>query len=74
MYLEQAYRNLRQFEKAGAQRMIPLLEALIKSDDEKLVLGSILHQFYWKTFTGNDAIEPAPEPPVEGDVPPASVS
>lgn len=74
VYLEQAYRNLRQFEKAGAQRMIPLLEALIKSDDEKLVLGSILHQFYWKTFTGNDAIESAPEPPVEGDVPPASAS
>jgi hypothetical protein len=35
--------------------MIPLLENLIKSDDEKQVLGMILHQFYWKAFTGNDA-------------------
>jgi ATP-dependent RNA helicase DeaD len=55
VYLEQAYRNLKQTEKNGAKRMIPLLEDLIKSDDEKAVLGMILHQFYWKAFTGNDA-------------------
>jgi ATP-dependent RNA helicase DeaD len=54
VYLEQAYRNLKQTEKNGANRMIPLLESLIKSDDEKRVLGMILHQFYWKAFTGND--------------------
>jgi ATP-dependent RNA helicase DeaD len=55
VYLEQAYRNLKLTEKNGAKRMIPLLESLIKSDDEKAVLGMILHQFYWKAFTGNDA-------------------
>lgn len=57
VYLEQAYRNLKQTEKNGAKRMIPLLEDLIKSDDEKAVLGMILHQFYWKAFTGNEGAE-----------------
>jgi ATP-dependent RNA helicase DeaD len=57
VYLEQAYRNLKQTEKNGAKRMIPLLEDLIKSDDEKAVLGMILHQFYWKAFTGNEVAE-----------------
>ncbi len=53
-YLEQAYRDLKQADQLGARRMVPLLESLISSDDEKLVLGMILHQFYWKAFTGND--------------------
>lgn len=78
VYLEQAYRNFKQFEKSGAKRMMPLIDSLIKSDDEKLVLGSILHQFYWKTFTGNEAVEPVVEPvveaPAEGDAPAASAS
>ena len=65
VYLEQAYRNFKQFEKTGAKRMMPLIDSLIKSDDEKLVLGSILHQFYWKTFTGNEGTATAPEAPVE---------
>jgi ATP-dependent RNA helicase DeaD len=67
VYLEQAYRDLKQSEKQGAERMVPLLDALIRSDDEKLVLGMILHQFYWKAFTGNDA------PAASGEaVPPVS--
>lgn len=67
VYLEQAYRGLKQSERIGVQRMIPLLDDLIKSDDEKRVLGMILHQFYWKTFTGNDSAQKpdttAPEVP-----------
>jgi ATP-dependent RNA helicase DeaD len=57
VYLEQAYRNLKQTDKKGADRMVPLLEDLIKSDDEKKVLGNILHQFYWQAFTGNEEAE-----------------
>jgi ATP-dependent RNA helicase DeaD len=74
VYLEQAYRGLRPAEKNGAQRMIPLIDALIKSDDEKRVLGSILHQFYWKTFTGNDGADHTAEAPAEGETPPASAT
>ncbi len=69
VYLEQAYRNFKQFEKTGAKRMMPLIDSLIKSDDEKLVLGSILHQFYWKTFTGNEGVAPAAETPIEEETP-----
>jgi ATP-dependent RNA helicase DeaD len=76
VYLEQAYRGLKRTEKAGADRMIPLLEDLIKSDDEKKVLGMILHQFYWKAFTGNDAAElpdsTAPQAPPDDDTSPAT--
>ncbi|HEX2612798.1 MAG TPA: DEAD/DEAH box helicase [Fibrobacteria bacterium] len=59
VYLEQAYRGLKQTDKKGADRMVPLLEDLIKSDDEKKVLGMLLHQFYWQAFTGNEAGEEA---------------
>jgi ATP-dependent RNA helicase DeaD len=70
VYLEQAYRGLKQSEKKGAERMIPLLDSLINSEDEKKVLGMILHQFYWKAFTGNDSAErPDSTPPVSEEIP-----
>ncbi len=66
VYLEQAYRDLKPSEKSGALRMVPLLESLINSDEEKRVLGMILSQFYWKRFTSNDAADPA------GEIPPGA--
>jgi len=56
VFLEQELRGLKQADKAGAKRMLPLIDHLISSDDEKIVLGMILHQFYWKKFTGNDEV------------------
>lgn len=64
VYLEQELRGLKQTEKAGATRMLPLIDHLIKSDEEKMVLGMILHQFYWKKFSG---IDPDAEPETEAD-------
>jgi ATP-dependent RNA helicase DeaD len=62
VYLEQELRGLKQTEKMGAQRMLPLIDHLIKSDEEKMVLGMILHQFYWKKFSGIEGeAEPNPE-------------
>jgi len=69
VYLEQAYRNMKQPEKTGTKRMVSLVDTLIKSDDEKLVLASVIHQFYWKTFTGNDEIEPPPAAAPEIETP-----
>jgi ATP-dependent RNA helicase DeaD len=54
VFLEQELRGLKQGDRVGAQRMLPLIDHLISSDDEKIVLGMILHQFYWKKFTGNE--------------------
>jgi ATP-dependent RNA helicase DeaD len=67
VYLEQEFRQLKQNDLVGANRMIPLLESLISSDDEKQVLGMMLHKFYWTHFTG--LTEPLPredEPAEEG--------
>ncbi len=64
VYLEQEFRQLRQSDQSGAKRMVPLLEALISSEEEKMALGMILHKFYWMHFTGLS--EPLPrddEPP-----------
>jgi ATP-dependent RNA helicase DeaD len=58
VYLEQEFRQLKQNDLAGANRMIPLLDSLISSDDEKQVLGMMLHKFYWTHFTG--LTEPLP--------------
>jgi ATP-dependent RNA helicase DeaD len=52
VFLEQEFRQLKQNDLAGATRMIPLLDALISSEDEKQVLGMMLHKFYWTRFTG----------------------
>jgi ATP-dependent RNA helicase DeaD len=52
VYLEQEFRQLRQSDQNGARRMVPLLEALISSEEEKMALGMILHKFYWTHFTG----------------------
>ena len=58
-------------KKVALKPIGPVVEKLrmIKSDDEKQVLGSILHQFYWKTFTGNDGAAIAPEAPIEEENP-----
>ena len=58
VYLEQEFRLLKQNDLVGAKRMVPLLESLISSDDEKQVLGMMLHKFYWTKFTG--LTEPLP--------------
>ena len=60
VYLEQEFRQLKQGDKSGAARMVPLLESLIRSEEEKEVLGMILHKFYWRHFTGLQ--EPLPKP------------
>ena len=52
VYLEQEFRTLKQTDRQGAQRMMPLIDALIKSEEEKAVLGMMLHKFYWTKFTG----------------------
>jgi ATP-dependent RNA helicase DeaD len=58
VYLEQEFRKLKQSDLAGANRMVPLLDALISSEDEKQVLGMMLHKFYWTHFSG--LTEPLP--------------
>ena len=60
VFLEQEFRTLKQNDLVGAKRMIPLLDALIDSEDEKQVLGMMLHKFYWTHFTGLS--EPLPRP------------
>ncbi len=61
VYLEQEYRQIKQPERQGAERMLPLLNALINSEDEKKVLGMILNKFYWEKFTGLKADEIVPK-------------
>jgi ATP-dependent RNA helicase DeaD len=51
VYLEQNSRHLKPHELDGAKRMLPLLDDLMNSEDEKLALGMLLHSFYWKKFT-----------------------
>ena len=48
--LEQDYRDLKKHEQISAQRMLPLLEQLMNSEEEKLTLGMLLHKFYWSKF------------------------
>ena len=57
VFLEQEFRQLKQSDRKGVERMLPLIDTLAKSEDEKAVLGMILHQFYWKKFTGQDREE-----------------
>lgn len=57
VFLEQEVRGLKQADRVGAQRMVPLIDHLMNSEDQKIILGMILHQFYWKKFTGNEAAE-----------------
>ncbi len=64
VYLEQEFRSLKQQDRQGASRMVPLLEALINSEEEKQVLGMMLHKFYWSRFTGLS--EPLPRADEEG--------
>ena len=52
VYLEQELRQLKQTELTGAKRMVPLVDALINSEEEKVALGMMLHKFYWTHFTG----------------------
>ncbi len=59
VYLEQAVREMKQSERLGAERMLPLVEELISSDEEKLALAALLHRFYWTGFTGNDEPQPS---------------
>src|SRR5690606_32629752 len=70
VYLEQEFRALRQNELGGANRMVPLLESLISSDDEKQVLGMLLHKFYWTRFTGLTEPLPKDEGEDQGDASP----
>jgi len=64
VYLEQEFRQLKQTDQAGARRMVPLLDYLINSEEEKVVLGMMLHKFYWTHFTGLQ--EPLPKAEEEG--------
>jgi ATP-dependent RNA helicase DeaD len=67
VYLEQEFRTLKQNDLAGATRMVPLLESLISSEDEKQVLGMMLHKFYWTRFTGlTEPLAREDEEPAEG--------
>jgi ATP-dependent RNA helicase DeaD len=59
VYLEQAVREMKQSERQGAERMLPLIEDLIQSEEEKLALAALLHKFYWTGFTGNDEPQPS---------------
>jgi ATP-dependent RNA helicase DeaD len=63
VYLEQEFRQLKQNDQAGAKRMVPLLESLINSEEEKQVLGMLMHKFYWTHFSG--LTEPLPKEEVE---------
>jgi ATP-dependent RNA helicase DeaD len=65
VFLEQEFRALKQHDLAGAQRMIPLIDALIGSEDEKQVLGMMLHRFYWTRFTGLSEPLPREDEPAE---------
>jgi ATP-dependent RNA helicase DeaD len=68
VYLEQEFRQLRQSDQNGARRMVPLIDSLISSEEEKMALGMILHKFYWTHFTGlseplpREDDEPSPLP------------
>jgi ATP-dependent RNA helicase DeaD len=67
VYLEQEFRLLKQNDLVGARRMVPLLESLISSDDEKQVLGMMLHKFYWTRFTGlSEPLARNDEPSADG--------
>ena len=58
---------IKQNDLAGATRMVPLLDSLISSEDEKQVLGMMLHKFYWTRFTGlSEPLARDDEEPSEG--------
>jgi ATP-dependent RNA helicase DeaD len=67
VYLEQEFRTLKQNDQAGAKRMVPLLESLINSEEEKVVLGMLMHKFYWTHFSGLS--EPLPKAENDDDAP-----
>ena len=51
-YLEQEMRDLKNFESIRAAQMKPLLERLMKSEEDQIGLGLLLYRMYWKKFTG----------------------
>ena len=56
-YLEREYRSLKNEEKKKAKEMLPLLDEMMESEEERRVLGMLIHRFYWSKFNGYNSNE-----------------
>ncbi len=59
VFLDQDFRQTKQWDKKGAARMLPLLDELLQLPEEREALGLMLHRYYWERFTGLPFVETA---------------
>ncbi len=53
-YIEREWRDLKKFQKERSKDMVPLVDKICESPEDKEALGVLLYQMYWKHFVSKE--------------------